>query len=777
MIALRNLLRNKSFSIINIAGLSVGMAAFLLIALFIEDELSYENFHHKVERIYRLAPPNYARTAPLLSPTIKAEFPEVESAVRLKRYGGIIKQGNLSFSEDDLVFASQDILNMFSFDFIAGNPGGSLTEPNTVILNEDHALKYFNSTQVIGRQLVFLDSILLTVKGVYKNWPANTHLQLSMLVSFPTYESMGMNLETWSNNIYYTYVLLQKESDPASFTSKLPAFLDKHIRALPNQQNYDLMAENLKDIHLHSSKDMEWAPNSSITTIYIFSGLALIILLIACINFMNLSTAIATQRAKEIGVRKTLGAKILQLIAQFLSESILLSFMASCIALLMVYIAIPYLNQLAYKNLSIEIFASIPAILTLLAFTVLVGIFAGIYPALVLSSFHPLEVFSGKFSKGTEGVIMRKGLVFIQFALSLFLLVSSITVYQQLIFMKNKALGFDKEQVLILPYAWDGQVQGQYEVLKEQFLQNPAIQFVTQSGDIPGRMATRMGYWAEGMPEDEARGIQALYIDKDFSEVYGLEVLAGRTINNEISSDVESGFLLNESAVAQIGWTPEEAIGKRFASHKEGIVIGVIKDFHYNSLQQPVQPLFLFIRPEWAGYISLRVNTREPDQLINSLENTWNELIPDRPFEHVFLDEDYDRLYLAETRTGKVVNIFTILAIFIACIGLFGLTTFTIERRNKEIAVRKVLGASVTQVVLLLSRDFLGPILLSILIASPLAFWLGGEWLQNFAYQIDINPVWFVVSASFLMVLAWISLTFQSLKAAKTNPVQWLKEE
>ena len=541
-VALRNLTKNKSFSLINIAGLSVGMAAFLLIALFVRDELSYENFHQKAERIYRLSPPNYARTAPLLSPTIKSEFPGIESAIRLKRFGGIIQQGDISYQEGNLAFANQDILNMFTFEFLSGGPDQALTEPNTVIIDEELALKYFNSTEVIGRQLTFLDTIPLVISGVYKTWPSHTHLPLNMLASFATYENMGMNLETWSNNIYYTYVLLQEKADPDIFKNKIPAFLDRNIRSLPNRQDYDLVAQNMADIHLHSSKDMEWAPNSSMSTVYIFTALALIILLIACINFMNLSTAIATHRAKEIGVRKTIGARIPQLIGQFLSESVVVSLIALSIALIMVQAGLPFLNQLAGKDLSGQILFSPAAIVVLLAFTILVGLFAGFYPAVVLSSFQPLAVLRGKVRSGLQGMIMRKGLVAMQFALSLFLLISSITVFRQLDFMKNKALGFDKEQVLILPYSWDGKVQQQYELLKERLLQNPDIQYITQSGDIPGRMATRMGYWAEGMPEDEARGMQALYIDKDFSEVYGLEFLAGRAINNDIATDLESGY-------------------------------------------------------------------------------------------------------------------------------------------------------------------------------------------------------------------------------------------
>lgn len=775
-VALRNLFRNKSFSVINIAGLAVGMAAFLLIALFIQDEWSYDHFHQKAERIYRLSPPAYARTAPLLAPTVKADFPEVESAIRLNRFGGIVKQGELSFSEENLAYASQDILNMFSFNFLHGSASGALTSPNTVIIDEKLALKYFNSTDVVGRKLTFLDTIPLTIKGVYQHWPSNSHLPLNMVVSAPTYENMGFNLETWKNNIYYTYVLLQEKADPTIFKSKIPAFLDQHIRSLPNREDYNLVAQNLLDIHLHSNKDMEWGVNSSITTVYTFAILALIILFIAGINFMNLSTAIATRRAKEIGVRKTIGARFTQLIGQFLSESIIISFISLGFALLMVHGAIPYLNQLADKTLSTSVLCSPLAVAALIGFTILVGLLAGLYPAFVLSALSPLAIFRGKRNSKKQGVGMREALVFTQFALSLFLLVSSIVVYQQVDFMKKQSLGFDKEQVLILPYSWDARVREKYELLKTRFLQNPDVQYVTQSGDIPGRMATQMGYWAEGMPEEEYEGMQALYIDKDFSEVYGLETVSGRTINNEVATDLESGYLLNEQAVASIGWTPEEAIGKRFSVHTDGTVVGVVKDFHFHSLQQAVQPLFLALRPSWSGYISLRVNTAEVEQLIASLEATWTTMLPDRPFSYTFLDEDYNRLYQGEVRLGNIVALFSLLAIFIACIGLFGLTTFTVERRNKEIAVRKVLGASAPHIVLLLSKDFLRPIIGAILVASPLVFWLSRKWLNNFAYQVDLHPGWFVCAALALMALAWFALGFQSFKAAIVSPVKWLKE-
>ena len=777
LIAFRTLIKNQTYSFINIIGLGVGWACFLLIALFVQNELKYEQFHEKANQIYRLSPPNYARTAPLLAPTVKQALPEIEKAVRLKKFGGVMRYEDQIYTEKGLCFAAQDFLEMFSFDFIQGKAEGALESPNHLIINETTALKYFNSTDVVGKELLFLDSIPLVIKGVFKDWPSQSHVQFNMLGSFETYKNMGSNLETWRNNIYYTYILLNKKAELSAFNTKLQTFVEENIHVLPNRENYQLVAQNLKDIHLYSNKDMEWQANGSMSSLYIFSALALMVLLISCINFMNLSTAIASKRAKEIGVRKTIGARFKQLVAQFLTESTIMSGIGFLLALILVKLALPYLNDLAEKNIELGILVQLQAIAMIGGGIIVVGLLAGIYPALVLSSFRPLDIFKGKIQSGIQLNFLRKGMLWFQFALSLLLLSGTLIVFQQLQFMKNQALGFDKEQIIVLPFSWDGKVLNQYDLLKTKFLQHPDIQFVTASGDIPGRMATRMSYWAEGMPEDESKGIQALYVHRDFVPTYGLEVISGRAINNDIASDLENGYLLNETAVKTIGWTPENAIGKRFAVHNEGTVIGVVKDFHYNSLQQKVEPLFLAMRPEWAGYISIRSSTQQIENVLVFLEKTWQEVILDRPFAFTFLDEDYNRQYLEETRLSKMVSLFSFLAIFIACIGLFGLATFAIEKRQKEIAIRKVLGASFKELAYLLSKDFMIPIFLAILLATPLAFWIGQKWLSSFAYSTSIQMGWLFGAALILIVVAWGALGFQSFKATRINPIQWLKEE
>ncbi|MBK7873099.1 MAG: ABC transporter permease [Saprospiraceae bacterium] len=775
-IAFRNLLKYKTYSLINILGLAVGMACFILIALFVQDELSFENFHTKSERLYRISTPISARTAPLLAPTLKQDIPEVESAVRLMRYFGTIRSENQLFNEDKLFFAEADFLNMFSLDFESDLAAPTLETPNAILISESTAKKYFGQEYALGKTL-FLDTMPLNVAGVFKDFPSNTHLAIDMIASFKTLDQSGRNFDTWNNNIYYTYALLKENTSPERFQQQVNTLVKNHIHVLPNRSDYALVAQNIKDIHLNSNKDMELTANGSMKHIYIFGSIALIVLFVAGINYVNLATARAAQRAKEVGVRKSVGADIRQLTSQFLSESVLLSLLSLLIAGILVEVSLPVLNQLSGKTISSLILIQPLTLVLILSFALLIGLLAGIYPAFVLSSFRPYEVLKGKIKTNWNEFLIRRGLVVLQFSLSMLLIVGAGTVYQQLNYMKDRPLGFDREQILVLPFNWNGTVQNKYEILKEQFLQNSNILSVTASGDIPGRMATTMGYWAEGMPEDESRGIQALYVHDDFVQTYGIEIIAGRAFDKNIASDAMEGFLLNEQAVAMLGWTPEEAIGKRFAVEKEGQIIGVVKDFHYNSLHQSVAPLFLSIRPDWCGYLSLRLHTENAAQTIASIEQIWKEMIPEVPLEHYFLDEDFNNQYLAENRLSKIVLIFSTLAIFIAAIGLFGLATFTIERRNKEIAVRKVLGANVGNILSMLSKDFGKPILISILLAVPATLWVVNQWLNNFAYHIKLPVALFFIGGLTICTVAALSIGFQSLRATRVNPVKWLRNE
>jgi len=777
-IAIRNIVRNKVHSFINIVGLALGLASFILIMLFVTDELGYEKFHLKADRIYRISPEDYVRTAPLLAPTLKSDFPEIESVARLQRYSGIMKYGDKSLYERKTFFAPQEFVNMVTLEFTQGNIEGALNNPYEAIISESVAEKYFGTKDGLGKVLIFLDTIPLKVTGVFNDLPSNTHLDFDILASFKTREIVGgSTLETWSNNIYYTYFMFHEASQVNGFEEKLSDFTGRHIRVLRNRENYSLTIQNFADIHLNSNKRMELEANSSASYVYIFSISALITLLIAGINFMNLTTARASQRAKEIGVRKSIGADKRQLVSQFLGESVITSLLSLFLALGLVYLLIPQLNSLAGKDISFLSVFEFDNLLIVLMITMALGILSGIYPAYILSSYKPTVVLKGVAISGSGKLGLRKLLVVVQFVASVMLLIGTGAVYNQLNFMKNASLGFEKEQIMVIPFLWDAKVLDQYQSLKNTFKGNSSIINVTASGDVPGRIATGMGYWAEGMPEDQYKSTTALYTDPDFIKTYKIEIIAGRDFNEEIQSDMESGYIINQSAVKEIGWTPEEAIGKRFAVHNNGTIIGVIKDFHHSSLHQNMDPLIMAIRPSWFGYISVRLSKGNPEETITYLQNTWQDIVPDRPFNYFFLDEDFNQQYQAESKFSKVLLAFSVLSIFIASMGLFGLTSYAVEVRRKEIGIRKVLGATARSILYNLSRDFTLLIVLATLIGVPVASFLMLNWMESFAYQSGIN--WWLVTGSLGLIFAisFLAIGFNALKASLQNPATTLRED
>ena len=779
LIATRHLLWNKLYTGINLLGLSIGLACFILIALFVWDESQYDAFHEKGEQIYRISPPDYARTAPKLATTLEAQIPEIEKAIQLKGGSGVMKYQDKQFFEEEYMFVGPEVFEVFSFDFKQGNPETALDQPNSIVVSERMANKYFGQTDALGKTITYQDSIPLVVSGVVANWPEQSHLQNEGWVSFETYLNLyDPNMDTWSNNIYYTYVLLKEQADAAVFDQKLQEFTAANINVLANYEEYTLASQKLRDIYLLSDKSMELEVNGSLSQIYIFSSIALFILLIAGINYVNLSTARANRHAKEIGVRKTMGAQFMQLVLQFLGESVVLSLVSLVLALALVVISLPYFNQLADKSFDWTALLNAPVLASLLGFATLIGLLAGVYPALVLSSFRPMEVLKGKLkNRANQQVVFRHGLVILQFAISLILLVGTLVVLQQIRYMKDQPLGFAKDQIIVVPFYWDAEVIDRFDLIKEKWEGHPQIEKVTASGDIPGRMATQMGYWAEGMDQEEWEGIDALYVHNDFAQAYGLEVVAGKAFDKNIQTDADQGFILNESAVKSLGWTPEEAIGKRFDVQKSGRVLGVVKDFHFNSLHEKIRPLVIGVRPDWCGYLSLKTNANDMQATINEVENSWQQIFPDRPFDYSFMDEDFERHYMAETKLSKVASIFAFLAILIASIGLFGLATYTCTQRRKEIAVRKVLGANLWDVVSLLSVSFVRPILLAFVLAVPLGYYLLNEWLKGFAYQIGISWWSFAICCLVLMGIAAFSISIQSMRAALDNPVKALKSE
>ncbi len=791
-ISLRALRRHPSYAGINIAGLAVGMACFMLIALYVQDERQFDSFHENADRIVRITSHrsedgntrSFARSNPAIGPTLLQDLSEVENTVRFQAYSGSFQHKNLTFSETEVFFVEASVFDIFTFPLLQGNPTTALLSPNTAVLTETTAKRYFGDENALGKVIVMSDTLNFTVTGVAQDIPAQSHLNFDILLSFSTYKSLqaarGRDLDNlWSSGTFYTYALLTSPNAFASTEGQLPAYLERQIGQQTAGMEYSLGLQPLRDIHLRSNLRQELGPNGSLTYNYVFSIIAIFILLISCVNFMNLATARSTRRAREVGVRKSLGAVRSQLMRQFLSESVLLSFAALVLAVSVVALVLPSFNDFAGKSLTFEWARHWGYLPLSLALALTVGLLAGSYPAFLLSAFLPVKALKGVIGTRQKGTatILRRGLVVFQFTLSIAIISGTVIAVQQLDHMRGKSLGFDQEQIAVIPFSWDSLVQDRYETLTDRFLENSAIEQVTASGDVPGRMFTSMGYWIEGMPDEEYGGINALIVEANFAETYGLEMISGRDFSVDQAANLGESFVLNEAAVAEIGMTPEEIIGKRFQMNSTGPVIGVVKDFQFAGLQNTLEPLVMTVWPSWWGYISLRINSADMAGTLARVEQTWKQVIPNRPFEVFFLDDDFQRLYQAESRFGRLFVIFAVLAIFISCLGLFGLAVFTAEQRTKEIGVRKVMGASVSSIVLLLNRDMTLLVLVSAVLAAPIAYFAMHQWLDTFAYRIDISLAVFILAGVGAMAVMWMTVAYQSAKAALTDPIKAIRYE
>ena len=785
-IALRNLLRQRGYSVINIAGLTIGLAAFLFIALWLQDELSYDRSHEKADRIYRVVranengEANFARTAPLFAPALRNNFPEVEHAIRIKRAGTVIRYGKNHFQENLFYYAEPRIFDVFTLPLLQGQSQTALDQPNSVVISEDIATKYFGAENPIGQTLTVGDSSDFKVTGVMKNPPANSHLRIEFLASWATWERFidPKWLHTWRSGIYYTYVLLRDEY-PASELELKFAQLDVHTDYGAEAQLF-IHLQPLTDIHFYSHLKHELQANGNILYVYVFSAIALFILLIACINFMNLSTARSSRRMREVGMRKVLGAYRSQLVGQFLAEAIVVCFLGLSLAIGILELGLPYFNAFSGKVLTLNFISSIRLIAVLAGLALLLGVLSGSYPAFFLSSFQPVNVLKGQVAGRRISIskLLRKGLIVFQFTISIALIIGTVVVFHQMQFVKNQDLGFNEEQIVVIPFLWNAQVQNKYVAFKNELMENANVLGVTASGDIPGRMMTAMSYKVAGMTEDESGGITALIVDPDFSETYEIPIVAGRDFSDELRTDVRNTFIINETAAHEMGFaSPTEAVGKRFVMNEEGRIIGVIKDFHFNSLHDGIEPLVLAVWPSWFGYASVRIAPDGMTQTLSFIERTWRAFNPNYPFNYFFFDEHFDQLYRADQRFGDVLVMFALLAIFIACLGLFGLVSFAAEQLTKEIGIRKVLGATATNVMTLLSQDFVKLVLVANLIAWPVAYYAMSKWLENFAYRIDIGWWVFALAGGLALVIALLTVSTQAVRAALANPVESLRYE
>jgi putative ABC transport system permease protein len=802
-VSLRNLWRNKGFSAINIIGLALGLATCLLILFFVADELGYDQYNEKADRIYRVDGDiqfggNHFILAVCqepMGPTLKKDFPAIEQYTRFRNYGGfLVKKGNENVQENRVIYADSTLFDVFTLPMIAGNPKTALTGPNDVVITETTAKKYFNSTDVVGKTLVVNDTGNLKITGVIKDVPKQSHFNFDFFVStIGAIQSWELN--NWISNNLNTYIVLNKGADPKRLGSQLDAFVEKYMapqvksilntdmngfKKTGNFVHYTLTP--LADIHLHSNKTAELGPNGSIEYVYIFSAIAILVLLIACVNFMNLSTARSSNRSKEVGVRKVLGSAKRNLIAQFLTESILISLFALLLSVVIAWLLLPYFNQVSGKQMTLPELFSKPWLLPLLIVLMLVvGIVAGSYPAFFLSAFRPVEVLKGKLAKGFKGGWFRNSLVVFQFAISIILIISTIVIYNQLNYIRNKNIGFNRDHVLIIKNT--DALKTQAKTFKEDVMKISGIQAATMTGFLPtSGWRTDSPLWPDAsLDQKKAVSLQMWNVDADYIPALGMTMAKGRNFSSQMPTD-SSGVIINEAAAKLIGF--KEPVNQKVYvlediqsnKTKAFTILGVVKDFNYNSLREQVTPLALFLGVQ-NGSIAFRINSQNIPALISQIENRWKAIAPAQPFSYSFMDDDFNNIYQSEQKIGVLFISFAVFAIVIACLGLFGLVTYAAEQRIKEIGIRKVLGASATNLVGMLSKDFLKLVSIATIIAFPIGWWAMNKWLQAFAYRAGISWWIFLLAAIVALMIALLTVSFQAIKAAVANPVKSLRTE
>jgi putative ABC transport system permease protein len=797
-IALRNLRRHKGHAFINVLGLAIGIACCVLIGLYVQDELSYDDFHEKASRIYRLASDvkmpqrtgNFAPTSAPMGPALEQDWANVTESVRFGMVPSkmLLEHGGQQFYEDNAFYADPTVFGVFDFALARGNAETALDKPNSVVLTKSAAGKYFGGKDPIGQTLRVNGEWTATVTGVLAEIPSSSHLQFDLLFSFATFEAQRPSAtQNWLRNTVYTYLLLAPGSDQSQLKAQLPKFLDRHVGDQLQETKIDvsLALQPLTDIYLHSDRLREAGPTGNPTRIYVFSAIAIFVLLIACVNFMNLTTARSTRRATEVGMRKAVGAHRSQLAGQFLSEAVLISLMALLTGLVLARVALPAFNALAGKSLSLSALYGGPYLLALIGLAVGVGLLAGSYPALVLSRFEPAAVLRGLSGSAAGGSgKLRKGLVIGQFAISIALIVGTLVVYNQLQHMKNQELGFKEEHMLTINFEGASQVIQQREAVRREFAEIPSVKSATFSSNTPGEKVLINTYtkFAVGGGQTSEMAMNVFSVDYNFTDTYGLDLAAGRDFTSRRATDSTSAFLINEAAVQKLGFErAKQALGKSVSHSPEmaggGQVVGVVEDFNYASLRQEIEPLLFQVDPGTFRSVSLRLKTGNISATLSDLRQAWQRLVPGRPFEYAFLDQRFDRLYQAQERFGQVFSIFAGLAILIACLGLFGLAAFTAERRTKEIGIRKALGASVPSIVGLLSKDFLKLVGIAFVVAVPAAYYAMHQWLEGFAYRISLGAGVFLLAGLIAVLVALATISYHAVRAARTDPVNALRYE
>lgn len=801
-IAFRSLVRNKVFAFINIFGLATGLATCLLIMLYIFDESSYDKHQQDAERIYRVSASvqegKWASQPAPMAAALKKDFPEVEYSARLLKFPGQDRMllryeganDNKQFFETDGYYVDKDFFQIFSYNLVKGDRNNALSEPNSIVISTDIATKLFGNTDPLGKQVkvgLSFGEFVYTVKGVFDNGNNKSHIPARFFLSMKNNAIGGWvdQLDNWAmNSIFHTYVKLKKSADAEVFGKKLRPFMEQHggddMKAAGFKK--DLFLQPLSDIYLHSNIGNEIAPNGNLTYLYILASIAAFILIIACINFMNLSTARSEKRAREVGIRKVVGAEKSSLVAQFLGESFVMCLLALVLAIIITISLLPLFNQLTQKNL----WALDQPILIvwIVALTFITGLLSGVYPAFYLSSFKPISVLKGKIINSLSATGIRKGLVVFQFTISICLVLGAIVILHQLSFLQSQSLGFNTENQIVLPLQNDRAVNN-YQVLKSELLKRPFVKSVTSGSNYPGmnNILNSMLFYAEGKTTNEHVDIHLSTVENDYFKTLGLKIISGRPFSEEFTGDSAS-IVLNETALAQLGYSAESALGKKVHydwQNKQHTleIVGVVKDFNYESLHNPIKP-FGFATTFFGNKYSfaiLNVHSANYKDVLSELEQIWSKTNPGIPFNYSFLDEDIQKNYEQDQRTSQIVVYFTVVAVLIACLGLFGLAAFSAEQRIREIGIRKVLGASVPGITLLISRDFLKLVLISIAIATPMALWGMNEWLQNFAYRVNIEWWMFLIAGMMALIIAFLTISVQAIKAALANPINSLRSE
>jgi len=792
-VAIRSVRRHKGFALINLLGLAVGLACCLLIFLFVRDEISFDRFHRHAGRLYRLnkifTPQTggtelHAISSGLMGPTMVTDFPEVENCVRFLPWFDEVRlsREDKALKVADVAIADSNLFEVFDFKLLQGDPKTALEKPLSIVLTERTALNVFGAEEPLGKVVQGLRDELYTVTGIMAEFPPNSHLRANAVISWsstvPGVGPLNMSwLNNWLTQATYTYVMLRPGADAVSLERKLPDFMQRHFAEKATQ--YHLYLQPLTEIYLRSGNILfsRSLRLGSATSVYIFSAVAAFILLIACVNFMNLSTARAARRAKEIGVRKVLGAGRGRLARQFLGESLLFSLAAMVLALVLVALALPAFNAFAGKSLALDPGRDPGLYLGWLLLWLLTGLVSGSYPALVLSKFEAASALKTTWTRGSGSGLLRKMLVTSQFAIAIALVAGTIVIYRQMAFTRNKDLGFDKDQIVVLPIGDTG-ISTRFEAFKTALLRSPHILAAAGTNSVPSQDMMSFGIRPEGKPETEDWTVATIRVDDTgLLRTFGMKMAAGRYFSADHPTDASHGVVINEALARSLGW--EDPVGKKLSvpgEVEDGLVIGVIGDFHMKSLHFPVEPVLLYFAPRHS-LLALRIDTRDVPTTIGFLRETWEKFEPRDPFGYFFLDERFARLYAAEQRLMKTVGLFSGLAILIAGLGLFGLASYASEQRTKEIGIRRVLGASVTGLVFLFSREFLKWVIAANLIAWPVALYVMKSWLGHFAYRITIGAGPLILSAGMALLIALATVSVQSVKAALSDPVKAIRYE